>query len=229
MELIRRIVLLLDKVGVWDYLLPFVLVMVITWGVLERTKIFHARSDLQRKRINAIVSICIALFAVASVHIVSSVKSIAALSGFALIVFVIILMITRFLGGEPNKKTWFVIALITMAIIAIGVLGIKLPNTTFMNALVPMLIVLAIFGIMLWLLLRPEEGEKPKQTEKPKEEKKETQKTTKKPAIRQPTAEEIEEFGEYLQDKGITPEQFQELDPLQQQMAFNRFMKEKEE
>ena len=56
--------------GIFDVVLPFLLVFTVIFGVLEKTKIFGKEGDSSRKNINAMVAFTIGFFVIAATQVV---------------------------------------------------------------------------------------------------------------------------------------------------------------
>jgi hypothetical protein len=120
----------LDKLGVYDVVLPFLLVFTIVFAILEKTRILgvdkSGGEEYTKKNLNAIVAFVIAFLVIASTSLVRAINDI-----FANVVLLIVLVISflmlvgLFFGtGEVNLDkfpgwTRFFMVLIFLAIIAI--------------------------------------------------------------------------------------------------------------
>ena len=78
----RGVIGLLDRIGVYDIVLPFLLVFTIMFAILEKTKIFGVdkidKVEVTKKNINAMVSIIVAFIVVASTQLVSVINEVLA-------------------------------------------------------------------------------------------------------------------------------------------------------
>ncbi|MBN1645672.1 hypothetical protein JW868_01380 [Candidatus Woesearchaeota archaeon] len=131
----------LDRIGIFDVVLPFVLTFTIVYAVLEKTKVFgtetifkdndfeKASQIMPRKNLNAMTAFVVAFFVVASARIVAIINQALAhvVVLLVLIVSFMMLMGTMYKGNEPFElpKAWKIIMGIVMA------LGIAL---IFLNA-----------------------------------------------------------------------------------------------
>jgi len=82
-----------DRLGIYDVVLPFLLVFTIVFAVLERTKIFGtekvAGQEVTRKNLNAMTSFVIGLLVVASTQVVAAINQ-----GLAKVVLLLIVLIS---------------------------------------------------------------------------------------------------------------------------------------
>ncbi|MBN2421323.1 hypothetical protein JXB27_03535 [Candidatus Woesearchaeota archaeon] len=101
------------RLGVYDVVLPFLLIYVTVFAILEKTKLFGTekvgKEEYPRKNINAMTALAIAFMAVASTKIVEAINQGAA--KIALLVLVIVsffILVGLFFGGEEVKleKGW---------------------------------------------------------------------------------------------------------------------------
>lgn len=125
-----------NELGIYDVILPFLLVFTIMYAILEKTKIlgmeYHEESgkEMTRKNLNSMVSFVIAFFVVASSQLVKVINE--ALSHIVLLLLLSIgfmLLVGSFHTGDKEfvlKGSW---KTIFMVIMFIGIVLI------FMNAL----------------------------------------------------------------------------------------------
>lgn len=98
-----------DRLGVYDVVLPFLLIFTIVYAVLERTKIFGTEKidgkDYPRKNLNAMAAFVIALLSVASTQIVAVInQGLAKVVLLLVIVVSFLLLIGTFFGREEEVK-----------------------------------------------------------------------------------------------------------------------------
>lgn len=125
----------LDKLGVFDVVLPFLLVFTIAFAMLEKTKVFGTETvdgkTYAKKNLNALASFAIAFFTVASARVVDALTQISANVVILLFASVFFLMLVGSFSEEKEKgfflekttKTLFV------AVMFVGLFGI------FLNAI----------------------------------------------------------------------------------------------
>lgn len=102
----RGIIEFLDQIGIYDVILPFLLVFTIVFAILEKTKVLGSETiegkHYTKKNINAMVSFVIAFLVVASTKLVSIINQ--ALANIVLLlllsVFFLLLVGSFFKEGE---------------------------------------------------------------------------------------------------------------------------------
>ena len=93
----RNSLLFLDKIGIYDVLLPFLLVFTIMFAILEKTKVLGIEKingqEYTKKNLNSIVAFVMALLVVASTQIVSIINEVLANVVLLLILAICFLML----------------------------------------------------------------------------------------------------------------------------------------
>jgi len=129
----------LDKIGVFDVVLPFLLIFTIVFAMLEKSKIFGTEvvdgKTYTKKNLNSLASFAIAFFAVASSKVVEAITKISANVVVLLVASVFFLLLLGSFHGETDKpfalekgwKTFFIIVMF------IGILLIFLNAITGAN------------------------------------------------------------------------------------------------
>ncbi len=97
------------ELGVYDVLLPFILVFTITFAILERTKLFGTEKfkekDYTKKNLNAMVAFVVAFLVVASSKLVSAITKISSEIVILLLLLVFFLMLVgSFYSKEEIEK-----------------------------------------------------------------------------------------------------------------------------
>lgn len=94
-SLLGGVITFLEKLGVYDVVLPFLLVFTIVFAILEKTRVFGEEKidgkDYSRKNLNAMAAFVIGFLVIASSQLVQAISQISAH------VFVILLLIVFFL------------------------------------------------------------------------------------------------------------------------------------
>lgn len=133
----RGTLIFFDKLGIYDVILPFLLVFTIMFAILEKTKVFGIESvegeKIPKKNINAMVSFVIAFITVASSKIVAIINQTAAHIVILLLVSVFFLILVGSFWKEGEgavflEKPWYKIF---MVIMFIGVILIFLNAITY--------------------------------------------------------------------------------------------------
>ncbi|MBI2651528.1 hypothetical protein HYX01_03590 [Candidatus Woesearchaeota archaeon] len=91
----RQILGFFDKIGIFDVVLPFLLVFTVVFALLERTKVFGVEKidgkDYTKKNLNSVASFVIAFLVVASSKLVGIINEVA--SKFIVLLFLIVLFL----------------------------------------------------------------------------------------------------------------------------------------
>ena len=98
----------LDKLGVFDVILPFLLVFTITFAILEKTRVFGTESvdgkTYTKKNLNSLASFAIAFFAIASAQVVHAITQISANVVILLFASVMFLMLVGSFHPQADEK-----------------------------------------------------------------------------------------------------------------------------
>ena len=175
-------IVFLNDLGIYDVILPFLLVFTIVFAILEKTKIFGVEKidgqEVTRKNMNAMTAFVLGFFVVASSKLVSLIHTVAS-QAFLLILLVVLFLI--FAGVmkkegefelEPGWRTAFMsvmaIALVLIFLNSLGWLQIgyefitKYWNTNAVSAII-LLILVVIF--MVWISSDPKSKSTKKKSE----------------------------------------------------------------
>lgn len=99
-----------DRLGVYDVILPFLLVFTIVFAVLEKTKIFGTEKvdgvDTTRKNLNGMTAFVIAFFVVASTKLVAVISEVLSSTVLLLLLSICFLMLV---GSFHTGKEEFVL------------------------------------------------------------------------------------------------------------------------
>ncbi len=99
----------LNKLGLYDVILPFLLIFTLVFAILEKTKILGTEningSEVPRKNLNSMVAFSVALFVIASSKAVALISEIIAnVVVFVVITFLYILMIATVFHPSAEGK-----------------------------------------------------------------------------------------------------------------------------
>jgi len=105
-------VLFLDKLGVYDVVLPFLLVFTIVFAILEKTKVLGTEmvgsEELPRRNLNSMAAFVIGFLVIASSTLVASISAIMAKMVLLLALMISILMLLgSFEDPSKMKKGFF--------------------------------------------------------------------------------------------------------------------------
>ncbi len=113
----------LETLGVFDVVLPFLLVFTIAFAMLEKTKVFGTENIdgkvYTKKNLNALASFAISFFTVASARVVDALTQISANAVILMFAAVFFLMLIGSFSEEKDKgffleKTWKTMFMIVM-------------------------------------------------------------------------------------------------------------------
>lgn len=101
----------LQDFGFFDVILPFLLIFTITFGVLEKTRIFGTETfkgqEIGKKNINAMVAFVIAFFVLAAKEVVASIQVSIPLVALILVAIVSLLMLVGIFIGSNEHLNFF--------------------------------------------------------------------------------------------------------------------------
>ena len=101
----RGIISFLTQIGVYDIILPFLLIFTIVFAILEKTKVLGSEKvgdkDLPKKNLNAMVSFSVAFLVIASTRLVAVINEVMANVVLLLILAVsFMLLVGTFYGSK---------------------------------------------------------------------------------------------------------------------------------
>ena len=102
----RSVIGFLDKIGVYDVILPFLLVFTIVFAILEKTKVLGIEKvgdrDMPKKNIDAMVAFVVAFLVIASTQLVSVINQVMANVVLLLILAVCFLLLVGVFYGDKQ-------------------------------------------------------------------------------------------------------------------------------
>ena len=126
----------LDKLGVFDVVLPFLLIFTIVFAILEKTRVFGTETmdgkNYTKKNLNSLASFAIAFFAVASSRVVQAITQISSNVVILLFASVFFLMLVGSFHQQADEKGFYLqgwAKTLFMIIMFLGLFGI------FLNAI----------------------------------------------------------------------------------------------
>jgi hypothetical protein len=140
----RGVIEFLDKIGVYDVILPFLLVFTIVFAILEKTRVLGTEEiegkKYPKKNIDAMVSFVISFLVVASTKLVSAINQALAQGVLILILIVMFLLLIGafFKEGEDviltgNWRTFFMVIIFAgIVLIFLNALGWLVPFWNFL-------------------------------------------------------------------------------------------------
>ncbi len=137
----REIIDFFNEIGVFDVVLPFLLVFTIVFALLERTKVFGVEEiegkKYTKKNLNSMAAFVIAFLVVASSNLVEIITEVS--SKFVVLLFLVVLfllLVGSFFKEEPHgvfleggwKTTFMIVVFLGLAFIFLDALDL-LQNT----------------------------------------------------------------------------------------------------
>lgn len=169
----RGVIGFLDKIGVYDVILPFLLVFTIVFAILEKTKVLGTEKvgdkTLTKKNLNSMVAFVVAFLVIASTQLVAVVNQVMANVVLLLILAVCFLMLVGvFFGSQeftlekyPGWVKFFMvlmfIGIVVIFLNALDWLQYVLAVFVYWNAdwAAGILFVTIIFGFMIYIVKEP--------------------------------------------------------------------------
>ena len=169
----RGVIEFFTELGIYDVILPFLLVFTIVFAILEKSRVFGTEkigdTDYTRKNLNSMVAFVIGFLVVASTQVVAIINTaLAHMVLLLLLVLCFIILIGVFMSGEKEVileggwKTFFMvlmfIGIILIFLNAIGWLGSGWDYVVrnWSSATVGSIFLLAfVVGFMFWITKEP--------------------------------------------------------------------------
>ncbi len=159
--------------GIFDVVLPFLLVFTVIFGVLEKTKVFGTEDNKTRKNLNAMVAFVIGFFVVATAQIVGILQTALPVIILILILVIAFMIVYGATLGEGELNVWqqftkgkgifalgIVIAIIAIVLGAMDLWGdfMYWVNQTLGGPALTTVILLVVVGIFMWIVLSGNSG-----------------------------------------------------------------------
>ena len=166
----RGMIGLLNRLGVYDVILPFLLVFTIIFAILEKTKIFGLENGLTKKNINAMVAFVIAFLVIASTKLVGVINEVMANVVLLVILGVcFLLLVGVFFSGEKEfslkempgyMQVFTAIMFLGIVVIFLNALGwLQTIFDTFNNInadwAASLIFIVIIIGFIAWVTYTP--------------------------------------------------------------------------
>ncbi|MBW3005060.1 hypothetical protein KY310_04475 [Candidatus Woesearchaeota archaeon] len=211
MAFVQDVIAFLGQLGLWDVILPFILVFTITYAILERTKVLGAEDDgTPKHHFNAVASVVIGFIVLIAVDTLNVINLFSEMIVVLILVAICIAIIFGFFGFQEVHKKWYfmAIALLVFSIAALYVLGwLNYINWAVLRKYEGVVVGIIIFFIVLWAILRP--GKKEEEEEEKKEKKKEEKKEEKKEAPKQKSELSYPDMDQFM--KGLSEDARREI------------------
>ena len=104
----RESLVFMDQLGLYDVVLPFLLIFTLVFGVLEKSKIFGEEKGADgkpytRKNLNAMVAFVSGFFVVASAQLVSLINVFVARTALVLVILVMLMILIASFHAPSDK------------------------------------------------------------------------------------------------------------------------------
>lgn len=183
----RGIIEFFAKVGIYDVVLPFLLVFSIVFAILEKTRIFGVEevgeAKYTKKNLNAMVAFVVGFLVVASTRLVAVVNVAIANIALLLIVVVCFLMLIGvffshkedvMLDKGPWRTTFMIIMALGVLLIFMNALGWLFPFINYLGRywhtnVVGAILLLLMIVVFMWWVAGGKGSEAGKSTEKKEE------------------------------------------------------------
>lgn len=180
----RGVIEFLDKIGVYDVVLPFLLIFTIIFAILEKTKIFgmekQGKEEYTKKNLNAMVAFVVSFLVVASTKLVAVINQALANVVLLLLVSISFLMLIgsffshkeeTFLEKGPWRTSFMILMTIGVALIFMDALDWLGPFWDYVSnywsgAAIGSIILFAIILLFMWFVTG---GSNPAKKEEKKE------------------------------------------------------------
>lgn len=178
----RGVLEFFGKIGIYDVILPFLLVFTIVFAILEKTRVFGTEKvkgeEYTRKNLNAMTAFVIAFFVIASSRLVEVLTEVSANAVVLLMASVLFLMLVGSFSKETKEGVFLegIQKWIFIIVMFIGLAGIFLNALTVADgrtwlqvaldwlgtfwssdAVASVILIIVIIGLM-YFITRPQSG-----------------------------------------------------------------------
>ncbi len=160
----------MQSFGIFDIVLPFLLVFTVIFGILEKTKVFGKEGDSSRKNLNAMVAFVIGFFVVAATQIVQLMQTALPYIMFLLVLIIMFMILFGSTISEGELNIWdhftnskakgifafgLFIAIIAIVLGAMGTLEDLIDWIVFhvTGPVLSTVILLLVVGIFMWIVV----------------------------------------------------------------------------
>ena len=136
MSVFRDALTFFDQVGLYDVILPFLLIFTLVFGVLEKSRIFGTEKmadgkTFTRKNLNAMVAFCTAFFVVASSQLVALINVFVSRVALILVILIMFMLLIGAISKQQDAegldlKSWmgWLMPIILIAVLLIFADGV---------------------------------------------------------------------------------------------------------
>ena len=175
MSVFREVLLFLDDIGIYDVVLPMLLIFSIVFAILEKTKVFGVekvgKHTVTRKNVNSMVAFVSAFFVVASAQLVGTIHKLIADVSLLLVTFVMFMILIGIFSKDehlffddknPWKAKFMWIAFISIILIFLNAVGWLMPAWLYLvgNWDSTFAATIFLFGLMVLFIIYLSRSEK---------------------------------------------------------------------
>ncbi len=155
----RSIFYELESMGFYEYILPFMLVFVIVFAILEKTKIFGTEGKGPKTNINTVVALIIGFLVLSDPAIVAWMNGyLSRMAFFIVLGIMMLLVVSMFGGGDSFGKGGTVLGII-VALVALlwtlssGTYGVSTPYWFYyIESYLSTILFIGLFVGFIWLV-----------------------------------------------------------------------------
>lgn len=144
----------LAYIGVFEILIPFILVFTILFATLQKTQLFGTEKGEPKVRINTLVAFIMSLMFVAAFQLVRAATEIAQWSALMLVFLLFAFLIGSMAGIREWHPTWpkvLVLAIIVGILLTAFAAWEWLPLQTLSTIILPIAAFAAVVGYIFWM------------------------------------------------------------------------------
>lgn len=176
MSVFRDSLVFFDQIGLYDVVLPFLLVFTLVFATLEKSRLFGSESDKKsKKNLNAMVAFCVGFFVVASAQLVSLINQFVANVALVLVILVMFMLLLGALHSQqkeeglalPEQFKWLMwVVLVAVALIFLDGVGWLEPLWSYVtgNWNSELMGIIILFGIIVGFIAWVTNNGEPKPT-----------------------------------------------------------------
>ena len=146
----------LVQLGLYDVVLPFLLVFTLVYGMLEQSKVLGVQNGKPRHQLNAMVGLVVGFFTIASLQTIDVLQTLTQVGAVGAVIMVIFIIVLSLLGAKQSSKLMLTAALAIFTVgtlIVLNKLGVLPHSWSDMGeAGIGAPIMLIIFIALIWSL-----------------------------------------------------------------------------
>ena len=155
----RSIFYELESIGFYEYILPFMLVFVIIFAILEKTKIFGTEGTGPKTNINVVIALIIGFLVLADPAIVAWMNGYLSRMAFFIVLGIMMMLVVSMFGGSSSFNGGGTILGIVVALVALlwtlssGTYGVSTPNWFYyIESYLSTILLVGLFIGFIWMV-----------------------------------------------------------------------------